>query len=208
MRIILIGAQGSGKGTQAALLAKKKGIPHIAPGDILREEVAAGTEHGIQAKTYMDKGKMVPDYITNALVKARLSKPDCQNGYILDGYPRDRDQALALEDISPPDIIIELKIPDAVAIKRISRRRICPKDQTTYGIDVKPKKSGVCDKCGTKLIQRADDKPAAVKKRLEIYHHTTEPLIDYYKPREIVYSVDASKPIDEVFAEMCALLGI
>lgn len=205
MNIILLGAQGSGKGTQAKFLSEKYGIPHISTGDIFREAAEKKTELGLKAKSHWEKGSLVPDEITIGIVKERLSRPDCGKGFVLDGFPRTLEQAKALDDITEIDYVLELKIPDAISIERLSKRRVCKKCQAPYGHEAKMPEQ--CKKCGGKLIQRSDDKPEAIKKRLAVYHDETEPLLEYYRPREIVHVIDGTKNVSEVFAEIVLVLG-
>lgn len=205
MNIILLGAQGSGKGTQAKYISEKYSIPHISTGDMLREAVEKKTELGLKAKSHMDTGSLVPDKIIIGIIKERISRLDCAQGFILDGFPRTLEQAKALDDITEIDFVLELKIPDEISIERLSKRRVCEKCQAPYGYEAMlPEK---CKKCGGKLIQRSDDKPDAIKKRLDVYHDETEPLLEYYKPREIVHVIDGTKSVSEVFAEIVLVLG-
>jgi len=204
---IILGPQGSGKGTQAKILAKHYGIPHISTGDMLREAIAQGTELGKKAKTLINQGKLVPDEVVDGIVSERLECPDCKEGYILDGYPRNLGQAEALDSIADIRYVIVLDVPDEVSIKRIVHRRQCKKCGAIFGIDMKPKKAGICDRCGDALYQREDDKDEAVRKRLKIYHDETEPILEYYRPRNIVHSVDGTKKVDEVQQEMHHILG-
>jgi adenylate kinase len=205
MKLILIGAQGSGKGTQAARLSEKYDIPHISTGDMFRAAADAGTPLGKAAKKHWEQGKLVPENITIGLVKERLAEPDCEGGWILDGFPRTLRQAEALDEFAQPDLVIELKVPDDIAIKRISERKVCRKCKAVYGLATTAAEQ--CLECGGELVQRDDDKPEAVQKRLQIYHEETEPLREYYKPRGIVKEVDGTRNPDEVFAELCSLIG-
>ena len=202
MKIVLIGPQGSGKGTQAKLLKEKFGIPHISTGDIFREAIAEKTELGLKAKEIIDKGNLVPDEITNKIVKERLQKEDCKKGFILDGYPRNINQAKALDSFAKIDYAVEIFVPDEISIKRLSSRRQCPKCGAIYGLDIPPKKDNICDKCGAELYQRDDDRPEAIKKRLEVYHKETEPVLDYYREKGILVRVDGTKPIKDVFEDI------
>ncbi len=205
MNIILLGAQGSGKGTQAKYMSEKYCIPHISTGDILREAAEKKTELGLKAKGFMEKGALVPDKIIMGIIKERISMPDCGQGFILDGFPRTLEQAKALDDITEIDFVLELKIPDEISVERLSKRRVCEKCQAPYGFEAKLPEQ--CKKCGGKLIQRSDDKPEAIMKRLAVYHDETEPLLEYYKPREIVHAIDGTKSVSEVFAEIVVVLG-
>jgi len=205
-KIIIIGPQGSGKGTQAKKLAEKYSVPHISTGDIFREIVKKGTPLGMKAKKYMDQGLLIPDDIINKAVEERLTREDCKEGFILDGYPRNLDQAEALDSFTEIDFVLELHVPDELSIKRLSSRRQCKECGAIYGISIPSEKEGICDKCGGPLYQRDDDKEIAIKKRLDTYHHKTEPLLEYYKPRDIVHSFDGTKAVDEVLQEICNLI--
>lgn len=204
MKLVFLGPQGSGKGTQAARLSKKLGLPHISTGDMFRAAAEKRTKWGLEAKSNWEKGILVSDEVTIGIVKERLEEPDCANGWILDGFPRTLPQAEALDEFAPPELVIELHVPDEVSIKRISDRRVCKGCAGIYGLAEEITEQ--CKKCGGEIIQRDDDKPEAVKKRLQAYHNQTEPLLEYYKPRDIVQKVDGSKPPDEVFAELCSIL--
>jgi adenylate kinase len=205
--MIILGPQGSGKGTQAKILATSYGLPHISTGDMLREAIAAGTELGKQAKALINEGKLVPDEVVIGIVKERLEKPDCAEGYILDGFPRNIDQAKALDEFADIKYVIELSVPDEVSVSRIVHRRQCKDCGAIYGVDFPPKTEGVCDKCGAELYQREDDTDEAVKKRLAIYHDETEPILEYYRPREVVHEVDGTKSVDDVQLELKNILG-
>ena len=205
--IILFGPQGSGKGTQANLLAWEFSIPHISTGDILREAILNGTELGIKAKSIIDAGELVPDHIVNGIIKERLQDKDCNNGFILDGYPRNIEQAKTLDEFSEINFVIELNIPDNLSVKRIVHRRQCRKCGFIYGLDFPPKREGVCDKCGGKLYQRNDDKEEAIKERLKIYHEETEPILEYYKPKNIVYHIDGSLKVEKIKQKLINILG-
>lgn len=197
MKIVIIGPQGSGKGTQAKILSSKLGIPHISTGDILREEIKGGTELGNKVKTLIEKGELVSDEIIFEILRKRISKPDCKNGFIFDGVPRTMEQAKMLEGIGI-DKVIYLDIPDDISVKRISSRYQCKNCGTIYGHDVRPKVIGRCDHCNAELYQRDDDKPEAVKKRLEIFHKETEPIIRLYKQKGILIRIDGSQTIQDV----------
>ena len=183
MKIIMLGAPGAGKGTQAERISKKYGIPHISTGDIFRANIKAGTELGIKAKAYIDKGLLVPDDVTVDLVMDRISQEDCKNGYILDGFPRTVPQAEALDAMGVViHKVLDIEVPDEAIQKRLSGRRVCESCGASYHVDFKPSSKGeVCDKCGGKLVIRKDDQPETVKERLKVYHESTEPLCDYYK---------------------------
>ncbi|MCX8146903.1 MAG: adenylate kinase [Candidatus Woesearchaeota archaeon] len=206
MKIVLIGPQGSGKGTQAKMLQEKFNIPHISTGDIFREAISKGTEIGKKAKAIIESGKLVPDEITNKIVEERLKQDDCKNGFILDGYPRNLNQAKALDSFSKIDYVIEIDVPDKISVKRLSSRRQCKKCGAIYGITLIPKEEGICDKCGSELYQRDDDRPDAIKKRLEIYHKETEPILEYYRKKGILIRVDGTGSVENVFKEIKAKL--
>lgn len=198
MRLVVIGPQGSGKGTQADLISKRYNIPHIDAGQILREHIAKKTELGKRIEAQMKRGQLLPYELVNNVIKQRLSEPDCRNGFVLDGYPRQLEEAEFLDSIAEIDAVVILDVPDETAVNRLSARRICAGCTTPlYGL---PKDIGkACSACGGKLVQREDDKPEAVRNRLKIYHETTEPLVEYYKPRGIVHRIDGSGAIEEVF---------
>ncbi len=214
MRIILLGAPGAGKGTQAQFLSKHFNIPQISTGDMLRAAIAEGTELGKKAKEYMDAGQLVPDDVIVGLVKERIAQPDCKNGFLLDGFPRTVAQADALKAAGVPiDAVIEIDVPDDVIVERLSGRRVHPASGRTYHIVYNPpKQDGVDDITGEPLIQRDDDKPETIRKRLAVYHEQTAPLVDYYR-REAVQNpalkyihVDGTQPIDKVEQEILAAL--
>lgn len=213
MKVVMLGAPGAGKGTQAERIADKYGIPHISTGDIFRANLKAGTELGMKAKEYMDKGLLVPDSLTVDLLMDRIAKDDCKNGYVLDGFPRTIPQAEALKDALTKkgenlDYAIDVAVPDENIINRMSGRRACVSCGATYHIVyAAPAKEGICDKCGAELILRDDDKPETVKNRLTVYHDQTQPLIDYYKEEGILKSVDGTKNLEEVFADIVDILG-
>ena len=213
MKIIMLGAPGAGKGTQAQRIAEKYGIPHISTGDIFRANIKNGTELGKKAKAFMDQGLLVPDELTVDLVMDRISQPDCKEGYILDGFPRTIPQAEALTEALAKkgeaiDFAIDVDVPDEKIVTRMAGRRACIKCGMTYHIVyAAPKKEGICDKCGAELVLRDDDKPETVQKRLAVYHEQTQPLIDYYKAQGILKSVDGTKPMDEVFSAIVGILG-
>lgn len=202
MRILLIGPQGSGKGTQAKLIAERNKLPNISTGDIFREALARKTELGLKADTYMKKGHLVPDDIVTSLVKERVRQKDCRDGFVLDGFPRNINQAKALDKITNLDKVFVLKLSDDLALKRLSQRRQCRKCKSIYGGMVATKKKSICDKCHGKLYQREDDKPAAIRKRLSIYHKETEPLIDYYKKKGIVHLINANQSVEKVAVDI------
>ena len=213
MKIIMLGAPGAGKGTQAKMLAEKYGIPHISTGDIFRANIKNGTELGAKAKEYMDKGLLVPDELVVDLIMDRFKADDCKNGYILDGFPRTIPQAEALDAALAAngekiDYAVNVEVPDENIVNRMSGRRACLSCGATYHIEhIPPKKEGICDKCGQELVLRDDDKPETVQKRLKVYHEQTQPLIDYYKKQNILKSVDGTQPMEKVFADIVAILG-
>ena len=207
MRIVLIGPQGSGKGTQGNLLSAALYIPHIDAGQMLREEIAKCSVLGKKIKGIMERGELIPRTIAPKIMNNRLSKNDCQNGFILDGFPRDVVQAKMLEKISSIDAVIELKVSDTLAIKRLLNRWQCMKCDAIYGITLLPKKKGVCNMCGSVLVKRVDDTSLLIKKRLKVYHEETEPLIAYYKKKGTkVFSVDASKSAKIVLSTILRFL--
>ena len=212
MRIIMLGAPGAGKGTQAKKIAEKYGIPHISTGDIFRANIKNGTELGKKAKTYMDQGLLVPDELTVDLVIDRLSQDDCKKGYILDGFPRTIPQAEALDAAlakrgEKMDFAINVDVPDENIISRMSGRRACTGCGATYHIVYNPSKKGdVCEVCGETLILRDDDKPETVQKRLIVYHDQTQPLIDYYTGQNILKTVDGTQDMNDVFAAITEIL--
>ena len=202
MRIILLGPPGSGKGTQATRLVKRFSIPQISTGDILRESVKRKTELGKKAEVFMNKGELVPDDVVIGIIDDRIKKEDCKKGFILDGFPRTIAQAEALDKITKIDKVIELDLSDETIINRLSNRRQCSKCGTIYGIDIPPKKEGVCDKCGSSLYQREDDKVEAIKNRLEVYRKQTKPLVDYYRKKGLLVKIDAEKPLLDVLEKI------
>ena len=213
MRIIMLGAPGAGKGTQAKKIAAKYGIPHISTGDIFRANIKNGTELGNKAKTYMDQGLLVPDELTVDLVIDRLANDDCKNGYILDGFPRTIPQAEALDAAlaklgEKMDYAIDVDVPDENIVSRMSGRRACTGCGATYHIVYNPSKKGdCCEVCGEKLILRDDDKPETVQKRLNVYHEQTQPLIDYYTKQGILKAVDGTQDMNDVFTAITNILG-
>jgi adenylate kinase len=214
MRIVLLGAPGAGKGTQAKILIEKYGMPQISTGDLLRAAVAAGTPLGKEAKSYMDKGELVPDSVVLGMVEERMKKDDCKKGYILDGFPRNTAQAEALDKMLASlnmslTAALSVDVPLDDLMKRLTGRRTCKGCGQMYNIYFKaPAKEGVCDKCSGELFQRDDDKEATIKKRLEVYTAQTEPLIGYYKNKGILKSVSGTGSIDEIFKKVTEALGL
>lgn len=212
MKLVLLGAPGGGKGTQAKKLVDKYGIPQISTGDILRAAVAKGTTLGKEAKSYMDKGELVPDSVVIGLVKERIAQDDCKKGYILDGFPRNTAQAETLDKVlaemgSPLDTALLVDVDKDILMKRLTGRRTCKNCQQMYNVYFSPaKKEGVCDKCGSELFQRDDDKEETIKRRLDVYDAQTAPLINYYKERGILKSVKGTGSIDEIFKNVCTIL--
>jgi adenylate kinase len=211
MNIILFGPPGAGKGTQAKKLVDFYGIPQISTGDILRANVREGTELGLAAKAYMDKGELVPDDVLIGIIKNRLDLNDCRTGFILDGYPRTVNQADALSVIlneicKPIDVVLNLEVPDEVLVGRMSKRLMCKCGASYHTISNPPKKDNVCDLCGAEVFQRADDNEEAVQTRLNVYKKQTQPLIDYYAKQGILVTLDGTKDIDEVFEDIKAVL--
>ena len=208
----MLGAPGAGKGTQADKIAEKYDIPHISTGDIFRANIKGGTELGRKAKEFMDKGLLVPDELTCDLVTDRVARPDCEKGYILDGFPRTIPQAEALEKALAEkgediDYAVNVDVPDEAIVNRMSGRRACPSCGATYHVAFNPpKKENICDKCGSELVLRDDDKPETVQKRLDVYHAQTQPLIDFYQERNKLKTVDGTKVMAEVFANIIAIL--
>ncbi len=201
MKLILLGAPGAGKGTQAKWIREEYGIPHISTGDILRKNVAEGTELGKEAKKYMDEGKLVPDELIIGMVKERLAQEDCKKGFILDGFPRTIRQAEELEKITDIDAVLNIHVPFDKLIERITGRRSCPKCGAVYHIKYNPpKKEGICDVCGTPLIQRDDDKEETVKNRLKTYEEQTAPLIEYYEKKGKLITVEGQEKVEDTIA--------
>lgn len=213
MKIIMLGAPGAGKGTQAKKIADKYQIPHISTGDIFRANLKEGTELGKKAKAYMDQGLLVPDELTVDLVLDRINHPDCKDGYVLDGFPRNIPQAQsltkALADAGQHvEFAINIEVPDEAIVARMAGRRACLNCGATYHVvHIPTKVEGICDRCGGQLILRDDDKPETVKKRLEVYHEQTKPLIDYYTNEHVLVEVDGTQEMEEVFRNIVDILG-
>ncbi len=210
MKIIFLGAPGAGKGTQAEIVSDRFGIPTISTGAIIRQAVKEGTPTGIAAKTYIDNGALVPDDVVVSIIRERLAAPDCNNGFILDGFPRTVPQAEALERMGiRPDAVISLEVDDEVIVGRMSGRRVCGDCGATYHVvSLPPKCEGVCDKCGASLTVRRDDKPEVVLDRLRVYHETTEPLKDFYASLGLLVSVFGADDVGETTARTLRALGV
>lgn len=213
MKIIMLGAPGAGKGTQAKRIAEKYSLPHISTGDIFRANIKNGTELGNKAKSYMDAGKLVPDEITIGMLIDRINEEDCSQGYVLDGFPRNLAQARSLDEAlkkqnNKIDYAIDVEVPDENIIKRMGGRRACLNCGATYHLEFMPTKlEGICDKCGNQIVIREDDKPETVKERLKIYHEQTQALIEYYAEAGILREVDGTLDINEVFSAILSILG-
>ena len=213
MNLILMGLPGAGKGTQAEKIVEKYAIPHISTGDMFRSAIKEGTALGNEAKTYMDKGELVPDEVTIGIVKERLSKPDCEKGFLLDGFPRTVAQAEALERLlnefyTKLDYVLHVKVPTEKLIERLTGRRICPTCGATYHVEFNPpKQEGICDHDGTELIQREDDQPETVKNRLDVNIEQTQPLLDFYEDKGYLVAIDGDQDIDEVFNQIDDTIG-
>ena len=212
MKVIMLGAPGAGKGTQAKKIAAKYGVPHISTGDILRENIKNKTQLGLKAKVYMDQGLLVADDLVLELVVARFKLSDCKNGYVLDGFPRTIPQATALDAKLDKkndriEYAIDVYVADEVIVNRMAGRRACLNCGRTYHVDtLKPKLEGICDYCDTNLVLRDDDKPETVIKRLEVYHEQTKPLLEYYEKKGILHRVDATESIDNIYKEIIHIL--
>ncbi len=212
MKIIMLGAPGAGKGTQAKMIAAKYAIPHISTGDIFRANIKNGTELGMEAKKYMDQGLLVPDELTVRILLDRVAQADCAGGYVLDGFPRTIPQAQVLDEAlgklgDSIDYAIDVNVPDENIVKRMSGRRACLTCGATYHVEhIPPKKEGICDNCGSPLVLRDDDKPETVLNRLKVYHDQTQPLIDFYSAKGVLRTVDGTQGMDDVFASIVAIL--
>ena len=213
MKIVMLGAPGAGKGTQAKMIAEKYGIPHVSTGDIFRANIKKGTELGKEAKQYMDQGKLVPDELTVKILLDRVAQDDCKNGYVLDGFPRTIPQANVLDEALTKlgdriDYAVNVDVPDDNIINRMGGRRACVACGATYHIVYNaPKTEGICDNCGKELIIRDDDQPETVKNRLKVYHEQTQPLIDFYEGKGVLKSVDGTADMKDVFAAIVEILG-
>lgn len=213
MKIIMLGAPGAGKGTQAKMIADKYQIPHISTGDIFRSNIKSGTDLGMEAKKYMDQGQLVPDELTVKILLDRVANEDCKNGYVLDGFPRTIPQATVLEDALKDlnesiDFAIDVSVADEVIINRMSGRRACVACGATYHIvNISPTVEGICDRCNSELILRDDDQEDTVKNRLKVYHDQTQPLIDFYTQRNVLHAVDGTLSLNEVFDKIIEILG-
>ena len=213
MNIILLGPPGAGKGTQAKQIASEYRIPHVSTGDIFRKNIKENTVLGIKAKDYIDKGELVPDELTVAIVKDRINEDDCKSGFLLDGFPRTVNQADSLNEVlksmnSKIDHVINIDAPRQSLIQRLTGRRVCKSCGDSYHRKFNPpQKEGICDVCGGNLIQRDDDNLKTVTNRLEVYDKQTAPLINYYKKSDLLYTIDGDKDIDLVFKDVCDILG-
>ena len=210
MKLILLGAPGAGKGTQAEILCKKFGVPSISTGNILRAAIKDGTPTGVQAKSYIDAGQLVPDEVIIGILNERLAQSDCAKGYILDGVPRTIAQAKAMEESGIEiDAAIALEISEDEILRRMSGRRVCEACGSSFNMEaIPPRVEGICDNCGGKLIQRQDDTPETVQKRLEVYHRETRPLVGYYAERGLLRTVDVSDSKEGTFHRIMTLLGM
>ena len=213
VKIVLLGPPGAGKGTQAKSISNRYSIPHISTGDIFRKNISEGTPLGIEAKGYIDKGQLVPDEVTINMVKDRLTWEDCKNGYLLDGFPRTVAQAEALEGFLADrneklDTALSIEVPSSFILERMTGRRVCPSCGASYHVKFNPPtKAGVCDVCGSDIVQRKDDTEETVSERLEVYERQTQPLIDFYNNKNLLSTVDGTKAINEVFESICSILG-
>ena len=213
MKIVLLGPPGAGKGTQAKSISNRYSIPHISTGDIFRKNISENTPLGIEAKSYMDNGQLVPDEVTINMVKDRLEQDDCKNGYLLDGFPRTVHQAEALDNFLTEreesiDTALLIEVPKEFILERMTGRRVCPSCGASYHIKFNPPTNdGKCDLCGSDVIQRKDDTEETVKERLDVYENQTQPLIDFYKNKKQLSVVDGTQAINEVFESICKILG-
>ena len=213
MNLILLGAPGAGKGTQAEILCEKLGIPSISTGNILRAAIRDGTATGLKAKSYMDQGQLVPDDVTIGMLLDRISQEDCKGGYVLDGFPRTIPQAEVLDEAlgklgEEIDYAVDVDVPDENIVKRMSGRRACLKCGATYHVEhIPPKEEGICDSCGSELVLRDDDRPETVQNRLKVYHDQTQPLIEYYTGKGVLRTVDGTMDMQDVFRSIVEILG-
>ena len=213
MKIVMLGAPGAGKGTQAKMIAEEYGIPHVSTGDIFRANVSGGTQLGMEAKKYMDQGLLVPDELTVKILLDRVAREDCAGGYVLDGFPRTIPQAQVLDDALEKlgeriDYAIDVDVPDENIVRRMSGRRACLKCGATYHVEhIPPKKEGVCDACGSELVLRDDDRAQTVSNRLKVYHEQTQPLIEYYANEGILKTVDGTMDMMDVFGAIKDILA-
>lgn len=209
MRLILLGAPGAGKGTQADFITEKLGIPVVSTGNLLRSAIAHGTELGKKAASYMDNGSLVPDELVLDLVRERISQPDCKKGMIFDGFPRTLAQAEALDKVMEVDMVLFLKVEDEAIVQRMSGRRTCPECQTTYHVvSHPPRVEGICDKCGAALGIRKDDRPDVVRQRLAVYHKQTEPIVKYYQQKGLLRVIDSEETVEGTSALVAQALGV
>ncbi len=210
MNIIMLGAPGAGKGTQAAVLCEKLNIPTISTGNIIREALKNGTEMGLKAKSFMDAGQLVPDEVVIGIVKDRLQEDDCKNGYILDGFPRTIPQAEALDEMGANiDCVIDIEVADEIIVNRLSGRRVCEKCGRPYHTEsLKPKVEGVCDDCNGALVQRKDDQIDTIKNRLDIYHKETEPLVNYYKAQDKLVVIEGQDTVKDTTEAVFKAIGV
>ncbi len=207
MKVIFLGPPGAGKGTQAIRVCSRLGIPQISTGDILRKAIADKTDVGLKAKSFIDAGQLVPDDVVIAIVDQRLKQPDCQKGYVLDGFPRTVPQAEALDKIAQIEAVVNIDIADEHLVQRLSGRRVCQSCGGTYHVHTL-NGSTLCEHCKAELIQREDDKPETVLSRLSVYHSQTKPLIDYYAARGLLKTIDGAQSPDACFAEILSQLGV
>ena len=207
MKLVFLGPPGAGKGTQASMVCQRFAIPHISTGDMLRAAIANGTETGMKAKVFMDRGQLVPDEVLIEMVRERLNEKDCEKGFLLDGFPRTVDQAEALEGIAAPDVVVDVDVADEKLLDRLTGRRVCEKCGESFHV-AKIGDAKVCSHCGGTLIQRDDDKPETIKNRLDVYEKNTSPLVEYYRGQNILKVVDGDRDADVVYNEVKDVLGL